>query len=282
MIEPKLMVKAYLLGGSLAAIFIIAFSLLGVYGNMAYTLDPEHATVNMQTGDPAATTKYLGSAFFSVVNVIFITSSIATVDSTFSCTAKVVGPELTEFFNSGKPAILSQATTFHMWIGRASVALMAVVGILPLLHHNIKALSATTQTGTILMGLGPPLLFLPDIEGYRPLCFHIPFWLGACLGVVYSMRDLNNDINTSRLVFIEDLAIGTGHYNVLLGVNVLGACLVMGVRIIISYHHPVSSSRIIISYHHYHHIIISYHHLVSSSHIIIPYHHPVSSHTTSP
>ena len=64
-------------------------------------------------------------------------------------------------------------------------------------------------------------------------------------------------------------------------------------RIIILYHHPVSSSRIIIPYHHlisssriisYHHpvssshIIIPYHHLISSiSHIIIPYHHPVSS-----
>merc|ERR1711871_1539046 len=92
---------------------------------------------------------------------------------------------------------------------------------------NQKALNATTRTGTILSGLGPPLLFLVDIEGYRPLCFHIPFWLGVCIGVVYAMTDSNNDINTSRLVNIENLSIGGGVYRILLGVNVLSICLSM-------------------------------------------------------
>jgi len=115
----------------------------------------------------------------------------------------------------------------HMWVGRMGIVMMAIVGILPLLHDNQKALNATTQTGTILSGLGPPLLFLVDIEGYRPLCFHVPFWLGVCIGVVYAMTDTNNDINTSRLVNIENLSIGDGSYRILLGVNVLSICLSM-------------------------------------------------------
>ena len=226
-LEPSVMFKAYMVGGFLSAIFIASFSIIGVYGNMAATLDPNNANEDMSKGYPAAVTNYLGPAFYSVINIIFITSSIGTVDSTFSCTAKLLGPELCGFINRGRPNKLSDAKSVHMWIGRVAVVFMAIVGILPLLHDNQKALNATTQTGTILSGLGPPLLFLVDIEGYRPLCFHIPFWLGVCIGVVYAMTDSNNDINTSRLVNIENLSIGGGVYRILLGVNVLSICLSM-------------------------------------------------------
>ena len=41
------------------------------------------------------------------------------------------------------------------------------------------------------------------------------------------MTDENNDINTARLVNIENLSIGGGSYRILLGVNVLGVCLCM-------------------------------------------------------
>jgi hypothetical protein len=153
-----------MLGGSLAAIFIIAFSIIGIYGNMAFTLDPSNATPDMKKGDPAAVTNYLGEAYYIVVNLIFVTSSIATVDSTFSCTAKIVGPELVGFISTGFPTKLKDANNLHLWVGRISIVVMCIVGILPLLHDNMLALNATTQTGTILMGLGPPLLFVSDIE----------------------------------------------------------------------------------------------------------------------
>ena len=55
---------------------------------------------------------------------------------------------------------------------------MLVVGLLPLLNPNLTALSATTDTGTLMLGMGPPILFLVDIEGYRPLSFHVPVF--AC------------------------------------------------------------------------------------------------------
>ena len=136
---------------------------------MAASLDTgadSDLTPDMSKGYPAAVTQYLGTTFFSIINVIFITSSIGTVDSTFSCTAKLVGPELCGFLTRGKPHKLTEASQLHLWVGRTSILFMAVIGLLPLVHDNIKALSATTQTGTILMGLGPPLLFLPDLEGF--------------------------------------------------------------------------------------------------------------------
>ena len=38
------------------------------------------------------------------------------------------------------------------------------------------ALNATTVSGTLIMGLGPPVWFLIFVKGYRPLTFHLPFW----------------------------------------------------------------------------------------------------------
>jgi hypothetical protein len=61
------------------------------------------------------------------------------------------------------------------WSGRAAIVLLAVVGTLPLVQTP-TALSATTVSGTIVMGLGPPVWALTFIKGYRPLTFHLPFW----------------------------------------------------------------------------------------------------------
>jgi hypothetical protein len=59
----------------------------------------------------------MGDAVFSVVNIIMMTSSISTLDSTFSSTAKLIGPDIAGYFSGGKPLPLFQATTFHMHIG---------------------------------------------------------------------------------------------------------------------------------------------------------------------
>lgn len=41
-----------MVGGSLAAVFIVFFSLIGVYGNMAHTLDPHNASSAVGKGYP--------------------------------------------------------------------------------------------------------------------------------------------------------------------------------------------------------------------------------------
>lgn len=60
-------------------------------------------------------------------------------------------------------------------MGRVIIIVLAVAGLLPLLG-DAKALDATTVSGTIVLGLGPPIFALMFIDGYRPLTFHIPFW----------------------------------------------------------------------------------------------------------
>ena len=60
-------------------------------------------------------------------------------------------------------------------MGRIIIIVLAVAGLLPLLG-NAKALDATTVSGTVILGLGPPIFALMWVDGYRPLTFHLPFW----------------------------------------------------------------------------------------------------------
>ena len=63
----------------------------------------------------------------------------------------------------------------HLTMGRIIIIVLAVAGLLPLLG-DAKALDATTVSGTIILGLGPPIFALMWVDGYRPLTFHLPFW----------------------------------------------------------------------------------------------------------
>ena len=60
-------------------------------------------------------------------------------------------------------------------MGRCVILLLPIVGMLPLIAHP-TALEATTVSGTVVMGLGPPIFALLFCDGYRPLTFHLPFW----------------------------------------------------------------------------------------------------------
>ncbi|CAM9272467.1 unnamed protein product [Chrysoparadoxa australica] len=226
LIEPKRMVKAFILGGSVAGAFILLFSLFGVYGNMLAAVEAgqEMFAPGVFMGVPADVAMTVSTAFFSVVNLVFITSSISTLDSTFCSVAKLAGPELMGFMTSGRPRALSVAQTKDIWTGRLMMVIIAVCGTLTLLTEQ-TALNATTVSGTVVLGLGPPILGLAffGVKGYRPLCFHMPFWSAASIGVAYSIGSFYPE-----KVDLSLFSIGTGAYAKLLGWNVLGAVLAWG------------------------------------------------------
>ncbi|CAM9154493.1 unnamed protein product [Phaeothamnion confervicola] len=183
--------RAFIFGGTVAACFIFLFSVLGVYGNMTAQLsedgefsDAEYA--DLAAGSPAAVAKSVGQGFFSIVNLVFLTSSISTLDSTFASTAKLCGLEGLGFLTLGRPRVWGEATPLNVLAGRVAMVAIAVVGSLPLLQ-NPKALNATTISGTVVLGLGPPILFAEFMTGYRPLAFHIPFWIGVGIGILYQV-----------------------------------------------------------------------------------------------
>ena len=149
--EPNTMLKAFYTGGTIAFFFIVVFGLIGVFGHMLGTLDD---TVNpslvpgLLVGEPPAIAKFFGRAIYSVTNIIFLTTSISTVDSTFASTAKL-SAEVTSFLIKKAPARLTDADEFQLRVGRFAIRFMAFLGTLPLLQ-NPTALSATTISGTMV------------------------------------------------------------------------------------------------------------------------------------
>lgn len=61
-------------------------------------------------GSPAYVARIFGTAVFSIVNIIFITESLSTLDSTFTSAAKLLGPEFLGILEEGQPAPPQTAT----------------------------------------------------------------------------------------------------------------------------------------------------------------------------
>ncbi len=96
-------------------------------------------------------------------------------DAAMQAFAAVGSPRksLSGFFGVSCPSLACACR--HLRAGRIIIVILAVIGILPLMASP-TALNATTVSGTLIMGLGPPVWFLIFVKGYRPLTFHLPFW----------------------------------------------------------------------------------------------------------
>ena len=71
---------------------------------------PAGIYANMLLGNPTAVSKYFGTAMYSVTNIIFITESLSTLDSTFTSAAKLLGPEFLGILETGHPQPPQTAT----------------------------------------------------------------------------------------------------------------------------------------------------------------------------
>ena len=71
---------------------------------------PAGIYANMLLGNPTAVSKYFGTAMYSVTNIIFITESLSTLDSTFTSAAKLLGPEFLGILEEGRPQPPQSAT----------------------------------------------------------------------------------------------------------------------------------------------------------------------------
>jgi hypothetical protein len=177
-----------------------------------------------------------------------MTSSMSTLDSTFTSCAKLIALELTGWFRlpgDTRPphqrGVLSptdsSVTLTHLAIGRLSIVLLAVAGTLNLLA-NTEALSATTVSGTMVMGLGPPIYLLlfwrfaspaNPTRGWpqAPLAFLLSFLPGLVFGGIYSVATAKAFPSGSLrypefAASLQPLHMGVGSYSLLLGLNVIG------------------------------------------------------------
>jgi len=248
--KPRVMLASFLVGGCLAIVFIVLFSAVGIADcfvknedNLANNLP---AIVAGKCGKPADLGRALGSAAFTWMNLVMTTSSMSTLDSTFTSVAKLVGLEFAGYLHlpgdtrGGRRGPLDadnpSVTSVHIAIGRLAILLLAVVGTLNLLS-NTEALSATTVSGTMVMGLGPPVYLLllwkynsapgrSDGFSKAPLAFLFSFVPGIIFGAIYSAATIKDPQGVKRnpdlWESIQVFNMGEGMYKTFLGFNVVG------------------------------------------------------------
>ena len=182
--SPKVTRKSFLWASLLGAICIILFSVIGIYAQ----------TQGFKGQAAVEVGKAFGVVILLVINFIMITSAASTLDSTFSSFSKLLSIDL---------GVINDLT-----FGRASMAAIAILGTLPI-FLNVEILSATTISGTMVIGLTPVFLFW-NIKVPK-----ISFYLSVSTGLIFGFLLIFN-------AFPEALIFTEGKYADLLWVNIWG------------------------------------------------------------
>ncbi|OEK07875.1 sodium:solute symporter [Flavivirga aquatica] len=188
---PKTTLKSFLFASVFGGLCIVLFSLVGVFAKIQ----------GMQGQAAVEVGKAFGVVILLIINFIMITSAASTLDSTFSSFSKLLAIDLN----------LGNTLTF----GRASMATVAILGTLPI-FFNAEILSATTISGTMVIGLTPAFLFW-NIKVPK-----ISFYLSVICGLLFGFTLVFG-------VFPKSFIFTQGKYASLLWVNVWGvlSCIII-------------------------------------------------------
>ncbi len=189
--SPKVTLKSFLWASVVGAICIILFSVVGVYAQ----------SQDMAGQAAVEVGKAFGVVILLVINFIMITSAASTLDSTFSSFSKLLAIDLK----------LGQTISF----GRLSMIVVAVLGTLPV-FFDAEILSATTISGTMVIGLTPVFIFWKSKA--PKISFHLSVFCGIIFGFLLVFQ-----------VFPDSLIFTTGKYADLLWINFWGilSCLIL-------------------------------------------------------
>jgi Na+/proline symporter len=189
--EPKITRQSFLWASLFGSICIVLFSIIGVY-----------AKSKGMTGDAAFEVgKAFGVVLLLIINFIMITSAASTLDSTFSSFSKLIAIDL----KFGKTVSL----------GRIAMIAVTLLGTIPI-FLNAEILSATTISGTMVIGLTPVFLF------WNMKVPKISFYLSVICGIVFGLM-LVFELLPKSLILTE------GKYADLLWVNIWGifSCIIV-------------------------------------------------------
>lgn len=186
---PRTTLKVFLSATVIGFLCILLFSFVGIY-----------ARLNGMQGQAAVeVSRSLGAGMMLMMNLIMITSAGSTLDSTFSSFSKMIVVDL------------GQKEKITVNKGRLAMLVLAVVGTIPV-FLGPEVLSATTVSGTMVIGLAP--VFICWNAKVPPLGFHLSVWTGIVIGIAFGLG-----IIPSWLVFFD------GEYGDLLSVNLWGTAL---------------------------------------------------------
>ena len=192
---PKVALKSFIAATFIGGICIILFSWIGIY-----------AQQNGLEGQAAVeVSKTFGVGMMLLMNFIMITSASSTLDSAFASFSKLIAVDL----NFGKTINISLSK------GRLAMIGLTVLGTIPI-FLGPEILSATTISGTMVIGLAP-VFILWKVKA--------PFFLsvfgGIVIGTLFAVDLLPNN-----------LAIGSGKYAALLGANLWGSLICLGLYLL--------------------------------------------------
>ncbi|KPM30972.1 Na+/proline symporter [Croceitalea dokdonensis DOKDO 023] len=189
--SPKVTLQSFLWAGLIGAVCIILFSIIGVYAQFQ----------GMKGQAAVEVGKAFGAIILLVINFIMITSAASTLDSTFSSFSKLLSVDL-DLGNSLK-------------FGRLSMVAVAVLGTIPV-FLDAEILSATTISGTMVIGLTPIFLFWK--KDALNISFHLSVFCGLFFGVLLLFQ-----------WFPKDLIFTSGAYADLLWINFWGilSCILL-------------------------------------------------------
>ncbi len=193
---PRKMLRSFTLAGILGILFILLFSFVGIYNRVE----------GVGGNSTIATAAAFGLPLLFVMNLMMLTSGCSTIDSTFSSIGKLVSLEL-----------LAGWKVDRMILARGAMVLLGLLGNL-MLYAKPAILSATTVSGTMVIGLTPVFL----LSGWRragAVSYHASVLLGLLFGLGLSLKWFHG-------------SIGAGKYGNLLWVNLVGISLCFAVYLL--------------------------------------------------
>jgi Na+/proline symporter len=191
--EERAMLKAFFVAGAAGFVAILLFSLVGIHARIE--------GIEAGGNAPAAVARSLGLGATFLMTVVMVNAAGSTLDSAFASISKAAAVDL--------PRTLGMAGPLSVRAGAIAMIALAALGNIPI-FFGTDILAATTVSGTMVMGLAPVFL-LHGIAGRSPATFHLAFWPGMALGLLFAA----NAIPASW-------ALGTGKHALLLGTNLYG------------------------------------------------------------
>ncbi len=187
--SPRTTLKSYIWATVIGFLSILLFSFIGIFARFK-GLEGD-ATVQVS--------KLLGIVVMLMMNLIMITSAASTIDSTFSSFSKLMVVDLNK---KGLDTIAK---------GRLAMILVATLGTIPV-FFGADILSASTISGTMVIGLAPVFLFWK--KPMPALSFHLSVWTGVAVGIL-----LATGKTPASLIWFD------GKYGDLLSLNLWGSVL---------------------------------------------------------
>lgn len=184
--DPRTTLKSFIAATFIGGICIILFSFVGIYGAMQGAEGQAAVEVS----------KLLGTSMMLLMNFIMVTSAASTLDSAFNSFSKLLVIDLSWF------------KTPSISIGRWVIVALAIVGNIPI-FLGAEILSATTISGTMVIGLTPVFLFWN--KQVPPISFYLSVGVGLIVGVLLASGG-----------YPEAWHFSTGKYADLLSANLIG------------------------------------------------------------